>query len=289
MTHTQIQQMEELALKSEFDREGFVILRDIIPPEYVENAKPAIDTLVDREADRLVSEGKLAERFTGDPFESRLIRLFERYPDEAPKIYRPELHLAPLFHFFFNPAILDLVQVILGDEIRLYPNYSLRPKVPDNVRGQVLWHQDGGYTAKGKADSEVETLLMVNAWTPLVPVNRENGCMQFIPGTHKKGVVPHVRKEHYLEIRRDIIEQCLKTSDLVDLEIAPGDVALFHNLLFHHGLPNRSKTIRWSLDFRYQDARQSTFRAHNGHLARSRAHPEAVVRSPEHWARLSFV
>ena len=103
MTHTQIHQMDEMALKTEFDREGFVILRDIIPSDYVENAKPAINTLVDREADRLVSEGKLAERFTGDPFESRLIRLFERYPDEAPKSYRPELHLAPFVSLFFQP------------------------------------------------------------------------------------------------------------------------------------------------------------------------------------------
>ena len=277
------------SLKNEFDCRGFVILREVFPPGVVENAKPAIDGLVDQTAKRLVADGKLAHRFEGEPFESRLIRIFERFPDEAPKIYRPELHLDSLFQFFFNARVLDVVEVFLGDEIRLYPNYTLRPKVPESARGQVLWHQDGGYTVHGQEDSKVNELTMVNVWTPLVPVNRENGCMQFIAGSHKGGVVPHVKKEHYLEIRRDVLDSYLEKGDLVDIVMEPGDAVLFHNLLFHQGLPNVSKTIRWSLDFRYQDAEQPTLREQNGHLARSEAHPEKVVRSPEQWARLSFV
>ena len=165
MTHTQTHQMDEMALKTEFDRKGFVILRNIIPPEYVENAKPAINRLVDQTAERLVADGKLAHRFEGEPFESRLIRIFERFPGEAPKIYRGELHLDSLFHFFFNARVLDVVEVFLGEEIRLYPNYTLRPKVPENARGQVLWHQDGGYTVHGQEDSKVNELMMVNVWT----------------------------------------------------------------------------------------------------------------------------
>ena len=44
---------------------------------------------------------------------------------------------------------------------------------------------------------------------------------------------------------------------------------LFSNLLFHQGLPNRSRTVRWNLDWRYQDARQPTLREDQGHIARS--------------------
>ena len=40
-------------------------------------------------------------------------------------------------------------------------------------------------------------MRMVNVWTPLVPAILENGYMQFIPGTHKLGVVPHAQKNNF--------------------------------------------------------------------------------------------
>lgn len=61
-----------------------------------------------------------------------------------------------------------------------------------------------------------------------------------------------------------------------------------HNLLFHQGLPNRADTIRWSLDWRYQDATQPTLRAEAGHLARSHAYPDQVVRDAADWAERTF-
>jgi ectoine hydroxylase-related dioxygenase (phytanoyl-CoA dioxygenase family) len=129
-------------------------------------------------------------------------------------------------------------------------------------------------------------LRMVNVWTPLVPARVENGCMQFIPGTHKLGAVPHEQREHYLEIKREHLEPRL--SQAVSIEMDPGDIVLFHNMLFHQGLPNRSKTIRWSLDWRYQDATQPTLRKENGHIARSQKHPERAVKSAEEWGGLTF-
>ena len=127
---------------------------------------------------------------------------------------------------------------------------------------------------------------MVNVWAPLVPAREENGCMQFVPGTHRLGVVPHEQRKHYLEIREDHLQPRL--GDAVSIELDPGDVVLFHNLLFHSGLPNRSDQVRWSLDWRYQDATQPTMRSHHGHLARSRRQPGAVVGSAEEWAGLTF-
>lgn len=35
---------------------------------------------------------------------------------------------------------------------------------------------------------------MANVWSPLVPGRPENGCMQFIPVTHKPGIVNHVNR-----------------------------------------------------------------------------------------------
>ena len=110
--------------------------------------------------------------------------------------------------------------------------------------------------------------------------------MQFVPGTHKLGIVPHVRCQYYLEI---VDKEFTRFFDkAVSIELDPGDIVLFSNLLFHQGLPNRSKMIRWSLDWRYQDATQPTLRREKGHVARSRKCPASAVKNVEEWVSLVF-
>lgn len=265
----------------EFNENGFAILQDVFEPMTLQSVKKECEALVDALARQRRAEGKLTDMHAGAPFEARLIRLYEDYPDENPTIFRSELHREGFFRMFAHPTLLELARTLLGPEIRLYPNYSVRPKLPENKRTEVLWHQDAGYTS-----AAADVLRMVNVWTPLVPVNIENGCMAFIPQSHKWGVVPHDRDEYYLRIHDDYIKPV--EGSAVPIEIAPGDVVIFSNLLFHRGLPNRAMHIRWSLDFRYQDATQPTLRTTHGHLLSSETAPESVVKDAETWARLKF-
>lgn len=273
--------IDGVALRSQLDRDGYALVPGLLEPAVVGQARAAMAELVDREADRLQATAKLADRYPDAPLETRLLCLYAPCPEEAKSYFRTELHLAGLFPLFFHPGLLDLVAGVLGPEIRLYPNYTARPKLPEQARTLVLWHQDGGYTG-----GQAERLRMVNVWTPLVPVTVENGCMEFIPRTHRLGMVPHEMREYYLEIAEEYLAP--RRHEALAMEATPGDVILFHNLLFHRGLPNHAQTIRWSLDWRYQDATQPTLRTENGHLARSVSHPDQVVRTAEQWANLSF-
>jgi phytanoyl-CoA hydroxylase len=189
---------ETEAWQAQFEAEGYAVLHRFLEQGTVQVAREALATLVDRHAERLLAEGKILHLFSEEPFETRFYRLYEDHLDAAPLNFRRELHLAGLFGIFFHPGLLDRVETILGPEIRLYPNYTARPKLPEWKGTEVLWHQDGGYTGEG-----AETLRMVNAWTPLVPTTVENGCMEFIPGTHRLGVVPHEVKQYYLEITQE--------------------------------------------------------------------------------------
>ncbi|MEZ4676821.1 MAG: phytanoyl-CoA dioxygenase family protein [Caldilineaceae bacterium] len=267
--------------QSHFDEEGYVVLHNFFTPALIDQARQALTTLVDQFAAQLVANGTRTSTLPDEPFPTRLLRLYAGQLAQAPNLLRRELHLPGLFAIFFHSQLLDLVEQLLGGEIRLYPNYSARPKYPDFAPTEVLWHQDGGYT-----EGAVEQLRMVNVWAPLVPARVDNGCMQFIPGTHRLGVVPHERRDYYLEIREDALAPRL--AQAIPMELDPGDLVLFHNLLFHRGLPNHADHIRWSLDWRYQDATQPTLRKEAGHLARSQQHSDQVVRNADHWAQLHF-
>ncbi len=274
-------------LRQQFDDQGYVKLKGFLDSSVVAQARTAMEALVEQRAQQLVAAGKIASPMHAEPFETRFFRLYEEHLDDAPKSFRRELHLSGLFELFFNPALLDVVEVLIGPEVRLYPNYTARPKFPDWKGTEVLWHQDGGYTEQVAEDVEsVELQRMVNVWTPLVPARAANGCMQFVPGTHKLGAVPHESREYYLEIARESLDPYVESA--VDVELDPGDVVLFQNLLFHRGQPNLSKEIRWSFDWRYQDARQPTLRKEEGHIARSSSNPDCAVKSADEWASLTF-
>lgn len=279
---------ETATLQEQFNEEGYVILRGFFEPEVVQAARGAMASLVEKEAQKLKAAGKITDTLPNAPFETRLLQLYANDLDSAPLIYRPELHVGGLYPAFFHQRLLDIVESILGPEILLYPNYSSRPKYPDMKRAEVLWHQDGGYTESMSGAGKADALRMVNLWSPLVPAHTEHGCMQFIPQSHTMGTVPHAQdpKVKFLEIVKEHLAPVLHKA--INIEMDPGDVVLFHNLLFHQGLPNRSKIIRWNLDWRYLDGTQETLRKEKGHLARSKKHPEKVVKSAKQWESLSF-
>ena len=110
--------------------------------------------------------------------------------------------------------------------------------------------------------------------------------MQFVPESHRNGVVRHEKDQYYLRIHGGDLKPLANQAILI--EINPKDIVIFSNLLFHRGLPNKSNHIRWSIDFRYQDATQSTLRSTTGHLLRSKISPEKTVRDAKHWASLNF-
>lgn len=282
------------AMQQEFEQQGFTILKGLLSDAVLNAVQGDLQRWVEAQAQALLADGVIDDIHVTDTFEHRLQRLFSGHMERAPNSLRPELHWEGMFELFFCPAVLDAVERLLATaEIRLYPNYTVRPKFPEDPATEVLWHQDAGYTASGQHGRDaaakgqtVEALRMVNVWAPLVPARRANGCMQFVPGSHKLGLATHERRQHYLEISAD--EIAARDADAIDVECDPGDVILFSNMLYHRGLPNSTDTIRWSCDWRYQDAGQSTMRAEGGHMARSHLAADTVVQSPAQWASLSF-
>jgi len=172
----------------------------------------------------------------------------------------------------------------------------------------VVWHQDAGLTGDGQPNTapveERNSAFglgnLLNVWAPLVPVNVKNGCMEFVPCSHKLGVVKHViLKQVETDLQKPgayssgIDPEIILSEDVgkraVPIEANPGDVVVFSNFMFHRGLPNVSKGIRWSVDWRYQRTDQPTYRNEKGHVVWSRANLDTVVKSAEEWEKLSFV
>ena len=142
-----------------------------------------------------------------------------------------------------HPRILDAVEDVLGPNILCWSS-SFFIKEPHDP-GFVSWHQDSTYW--GLSSPDVTTV-----WLAFTPANDVNGCMKFVPGTHKIQVVHRdtFNKDNLLTRGQEIAVE-VDEDKAVLAELKPGQASLHHVLLFHGSAPNRSSDRRIGFAIRY--------------------------------------
>lgn len=106
---------------------------------------------------------------------------------------------------------------------------------------EVLWHQDAGYDWPGSAGERG-----ITCWLALVDVTRDQGTMTFLPGSHRRGIVPH----HAAQDRNPIggaLEAEADTGAAEVVEYRAGDCSFHHGRTLHYTGANRTDRPRASL------------------------------------------
>jgi ectoine hydroxylase-related dioxygenase (phytanoyl-CoA dioxygenase family) len=111
------------------------------------------------------------------------------------------------------------------------------------VGGAWEWHQDYGYWYR---DGFLYP-QMLSVLTSLSPANKENGCLQVIKGSHLMGRVDHGFSGEQVGANQERVDEALKNSELVYVEMEAGDTLFFHSNLLHRSDANLSDAPRWSL------------------------------------------
>ena len=120
---------------------------------------------------------------------------------------------------------------------------KLMQKEP-KVGGAWEWHQDYGYWYKNQFMFPDQLLSVMVA---LTGANKENGCLQVIKGSHKLGRVNHGFAGEQVGADMVMVNNALKTMELVYVELAPGDALFFHSNILHRSEANLSDHPRWSV------------------------------------------
>jgi hypothetical protein len=142
--------------------------------------------------------------------------------------------------------ILDLVAQLIGPDIVLWGSQMFAKPGGDGM--EVPWHQDGHYWP-------IRPLAAITVWIAIDDSTAENGCMRYIPGSHKSGVL-----SHYLDERRDLALSRSIQKDLFDEakakdhSLLAGQMSLHDVFLIHGSNANRSSKRRAGLTFRYMPA-----------------------------------
>ncbi|MBS1662638.1 MAG: phytanoyl-CoA dioxygenase family protein [Bacteroidetes bacterium] len=134
-------------------------------------------------------------------------------------------------------------QLLDGDSPVCHFHSKLMQKEP-RVGGAWEWHQDYGYWYKNEFLFPDE---MISVMVAITRANKENGCLQVIPGSHKMGRIEHGFSGEQVGAAQHYVDLILKTNPLLYVELEPGDALFFHSNLLHRSEANLSDRPRWSL------------------------------------------
>ena len=170
-------------------------------------------------------------------------------PLTAPGIYEPYLSrthvlLAWVHSLVSHPAILDAVSDLIGPNILVYTCtwFIKEPESP----AIAAWHQDATYFG-------LRPHVHVTAWLALTDATAENGCMEFLPGSHHRGQLPHRAGVVAASVNRAGQAVTLDVDDApaVHAPLRAGEFSLHHTLCLHRSQPNRSSGRRVGLAISY--------------------------------------
>ncbi|MGH7142526.1 MAG: phytanoyl-CoA dioxygenase family protein [Planctomycetota bacterium] len=109
------------------------------------------------------------------------------------------------------------------------------------------WHQDWWYW---------EGANKVSIWIALDDATPENGCLKFLPGSHRSVLrkAAGVNDDKFVNRMED---GAVDEAKAVTVPVAAGGGVFFHDLALHSSLPNVKKQDRWALISTYRDAAQA--------------------------------
>lgn len=205
--------------KTQFDRDGFVIIRGFLDAGELAKLKGELDRYI-RDIVPGLSD---AHAFYQDR--------------ERPETLKQMQHMAandPFFETYrSHPKWKALAETLIGE-----PAAAQEPEwfnKPPGTEHPTPPHQDNYYF-------NLKPPHVLTIWMALDHVDAENGCLRYVAGSHERGVRPHGRS-NVLGFSQGITDfgpadQAQET----EVHLAPGDVAVHHGWTIHRAEPNRSAT-----------------------------------------------
>ena len=131
--------------------------------------------------------------------------------------------------FLAQPRLVSLVAEVGGPNLWVRWDQAVA-KAPGGV--EFPWHQDNAYNRLRVQHFQL--------WVAITRGVRENGGLWLQPGSHRKGLLPHVTRGSHMVYEGPHEQELL-------VEAEPGDVVLFSSLMLHRTLPNESRDEhRWA-------------------------------------------
>ncbi|MEE3198919.1 MAG: phytanoyl-CoA dioxygenase family protein [Planctomycetota bacterium] len=209
-----------------FEENGFLPGIKVLDPPQLEQLREALDKVVD----------------PGHPGNSLFYEFHLNEAEDEGKVLFHALgawQLEPALHDLpWAPALRMAACQLLGGAVRLFHD-QLFIKPPEHG-GVVAWHQDYSYW------TWTRPMAHLSCWIPLDDADADNGCLQYIPGSHRWGLLPITGLTGEMDAAREVLDdsQCEALDRPFLAELAAGHGVFHHPLTLHGSAENRSENPR---------------------------------------------
>ncbi|HEX5150206.1 MAG TPA: phytanoyl-CoA dioxygenase family protein [Parafilimonas sp.] len=147
--------------------------------------------------------------------------------------------ITPAYHdVLWNPRFVVAASQLLGNKPVRFWHDQLFYK-PAKKGGVVAWHQDYSYWTRTKP------LAHLTCWCGLDDSTQQNGCLQYVPGSHRWGLLdkPELAGD-LMGIMDYLTPQQQKEFKPVHVETKAGEAIFHHPLTLHGSGENKSSQPR---------------------------------------------
>ena len=147
--------------------------------------------------------------------------------------------IRPGFHdLLWHPAFTVPASQLLGGAVRFWHDQLFCK--PARHGGVVAWHQDYSYWTRTKP------MAHLTCWIGLDDSTRENGCIHYVPGSHRWDLLPITGLAGDMQAIREVLDdrQWAVFNEPVAVELKKGECSFHHPLTVHGSFENRSERPR---------------------------------------------
>lgn len=146
--------------------------------------------------------------------------------------------IAPGMHdLLWNPAFTVPASQLLEGAVRFWHDQIFYK--PAHHGGVVIWHQDYSYWTRTRP------MAHLSCWIGLDDSTRENGCVHYVPGSHRWNLLPRADFANDMDaILNSLTPDQKREFKPVPIELKQGECSFHHPLMVHGSYENRTDRSR---------------------------------------------
>jgi len=142
-----------------------------------------------------------------------------------------------LHDILWHPAFTVAAAQLLGGAVRFWHDQIFYK--PAHHGGIVIWHQDYSYWTR------TQPMAHLSCWIGLDDSTRENGCVHYVPGSHKWNLLPRTDFANDMDaILAALTPEQRREFKPVAIELKQGECSFHHPLMVHGSYENRTERAR---------------------------------------------
>jgi hypothetical protein len=169
---------------------------------------------------------------------------YEYHSNESPDPAKILFHalgawrITPGFHdILWHPAFTVPASQLLGGRIRFWHDQLFCK--PARHGGVVAWHQDYSYWTR------TQPMAHLSCWIGLDDSTRENGCVHYVPGSHRWDLLPITGLAGDMNAVQSVLTDSQRCEfKPVAIELKKGYCSFHHPLMVHGSYENKTEHPR---------------------------------------------